>query len=153
MSKSNNNGYLTLSDMFLEVEGLTQENDDNDVWITYINKAINRINIECRTKFPLVSQAVVNNDYEPLIQPWTDLIVLYVCYEIKRANELPLFDEFYNQWKELLSAFLANADYLIEEKYRLPYFGKGKIQQNDWSTQFGDLNANWDIIDIILENK
>lgn len=105
---------MTLTEITENSEIFTDETFDDEDLIKLANKAISRINTECKTLFPFFEDAIT--DYIAMPKMWLlDLVSTYVAYGIKMNDssltEANLYlDEFYRALKN----FVDNLGALVE---------------------------------------
>lgn len=105
---------MTLTEITENSEIFTDETFDDEDLIKFANKAISRINTECKTLFPFFEDAIT--DYTAMPKMWLlDLVSTYVAYGIKMNDssltEANLYlDEFYRALKN----FVDNLGALVE---------------------------------------
>lgn len=105
---------MTLTEITENSEIFTDETFDDEDLIKFANKAISRINTECKTLFPFFEDAIT--DYTAIPKMWLlDLVSTYIAYGIKMNDssltEANLYlDEFYRALKN----FVDNLGALVE---------------------------------------
>ena len=108
---------MTLTEITENSEIFTDETFDDEDLIKFANKAISRINTECKTLFPFFEDAIT--DYTAIPKMWLlDLVSTYIAYGIK-MNDSSLseadryLEEFYralNNFKDILGTLVENYD-------------------------------------------
>lgn len=129
---------MTISEIAVLANQLTDENYSTDLITGYVNQAIARINATLNAKLPMFTNA--DTDFVALSDDWVYLLfVQYAAYAIK-ANDGSLneADRFITQYETNFRLLEENRYNAIAEAYRGTHFGN--IYRMDTSV---GINVGW----------
>lgn len=106
---------MTLKEITDNSAIFTDENLTSANLISLANKAISRINTECRTLFPFYDS--INTEYKSIPSMWQfDLVSNYVSYGIKMSDSsITEADRYLDEFYKVLNNFKENIGILVDK--------------------------------------